>query len=288
MQVFTLFMDRNFWAALIIAFLILFAPLMVREWLTLRAEGLYNIEWYTTSMAQLLQRNLSADKSLTAILPRLREDPQTFAQFDRQVQHLIGYMGLLDVKFFDLRGEVIYATDKDLIGKVFLSGTGKKTALAGRVYSELTSQDEYFSKYAKKISADLAEVYIPIVSQQGETVYILEAYYDYAPITQRTYLQLQKSALSLLFTSILVLALLSYLYRSRQQMKRQVKAYEAILPICMYCKKIRIETTDQPDEWMEVESYFARQDNLEFSHGLCDDCLQKHYPASKTAKQKQP
>lgn len=280
----TNFIDRHFLVTLVIIFSVLFVPLMLREWIALRAEGLYNVEWHTTSMASLLQKDLDSRHSLTKVLDQLN-DPQVFDEFDQQVRQKIGYLGLLNVRIYTAAGEIVYALEKDLIGKVFLTTDEKKIALTGHVSSELIGPDEYFAEYSQEVHTDMAEVYVPIFAKDGKVPYILEAYYDYAPITLRTHSLLVESALSLLATTLAVLALLIYLYKGRQSLGTRIKALEAILPICMYCKKIRLEESDQPNQWMEIETYFAKQDDLAFSHGICHQCLQKHHPESKTAQE---
>ena len=49
----------------------------------------------------------------------------------------------------------------------------------------------------------------------------------------------------------------------------EVKQLQGLLPICMYCKKIR----DDDDKWQEVESYVRQRTEAEFSHGICPCCL---------------
>lgn len=278
------FIDRYFWPSIGILFLALFVPLMFREWLSLKTEGMYNVEWHTTSMANLLQRDLEARQPLPEVLANL-DDPLIFDEFDYFVRQKIGHLGLLNVRIYTASGEIVYALEKELIGKVFLPGEGRKSALRGKVASELISSDKYFQEYSYDAKTDMAEVYVPItLEKDGSIPYILEAYYDYTPIMSRTKEQLGKSALSLLATLLIILVLLGYLYRGRQKMGRQIKALEAILPICMHCKKIHLTGEDQPEEWMDIESYFAKQDDLAFSHGICNDCLQKHYPETKVAQ----
>jgi hypothetical protein len=52
----------------------------------------------------------------------------------------------------------------------------------------------------------------------------------------------------------------------------QVKYLEGFLPICMHCKKIRVN-----DEWQPLEQYLGEHSAAELSHGLCPECLQTHY-----------
>ncbi len=47
-----------------------------------------------------------------------------------------------------------------------------------------------------------------------------------------------------------------------------------IIPICSVCKKVR---TDEA-YWEQVEGYLARHAGMKFSHGICPDCMKKHYP----------
>lgn len=55
---------------------------------------------------------------------------------------------------------------------------------------------------------------------------------------------------------------------------REVKQLSGLLPICAHCKKIR----DDQGYWHQVEAYIGDHAGVEFSHGLCPDCLAKFYP----------
>ena len=59
-----------------------------------------------------------------------------------------------------------------------------------------------------------------------------------------------------------------------QEALSHVKTLQGILPICMHCHKIR---TDD-DSWQRIESYIEGRSDIEFTHALCDECLEKHYP----------
>jgi len=50
-----------------------------------------------------------------------------------------------------------------------------------------------------------------------------------------------------------------------------VKQLRGLLPICSYCKRIRSDE----DYWQQVETYVADRSDVEFSHGVCPDCLEK-------------
>jgi DNA-binding response OmpR family regulator len=50
----------------------------------------------------------------------------------------------------------------------------------------------------------------------------------------------------------------------------RVKQLEGIIPICMYCKKIR----DDRNTWNQLERYISDHSEAKFSHGICPNCAQ--------------
>ena len=61
---------------------------------------------------------------------------------------------------------------------------------------------------------------------------------------------------------------------SLQEALAHVKTLQGILPICMHCHKIR---NDQ-QSWERLEKYITEHSEAQFTHGLCPECLEKHYP----------
>jgi len=53
-----------------------------------------------------------------------------------------------------------------------------------------------------------------------------------------------------------------------QESLNRVKQLEGIIPICMYCKKIR----DDKDGWNQLEQYITEHSEASFSHGICPKC----------------
>jgi protein subunit release factor A len=51
----------------------------------------------------------------------------------------------------------------------------------------------------------------------------------------------------------------------------QVKQLEGIIPICMYCKKIR----DDQESWHQLEKYISDHSDAQFSHSICPACYEK-------------
>ena len=59
-----------------------------------------------------------------------------------------------------------------------------------------------------------------------------------------------------------------------QRALKEVKTLSGMLPICAHCKKIR----DDKGYWNQIESYIHEHSDATFSHGICQDCMQEHYP----------
>jgi DNA-binding response OmpR family regulator len=59
-----------------------------------------------------------------------------------------------------------------------------------------------------------------------------------------------------------------------QEALSQVKQLQGLLPICMFCKKIR----DDSDTWQRLETYIERSSGALFSHSLCEECRAEHFP----------
>jgi hypothetical protein len=53
-----------------------------------------------------------------------------------------------------------------------------------------------------------------------------------------------------------------------------VKTLSGLLPICSYCKKIR----DDKGYYHQIESYISDHTEVDFSHGICPDCAEEHFP----------
>jgi DNA-binding response OmpR family regulator len=51
----------------------------------------------------------------------------------------------------------------------------------------------------------------------------------------------------------------------------RVRRLQGLLPICCYCKKIR----DDQNYWEQVETYLLDRSEVQFSHSICPDCLDR-------------
>ncbi len=64
----------------------------------------------------------------------------------------------------------------------------------------------------------------------------------------------------------------------------ELRVLRGVLPICSHCRKIRSEVGD----WQQLESYVRAHTDADFSHGLCPDCLDEHYPAVAEEMKRNP
>ncbi|HAT72876.1 MAG TPA: hypothetical protein DCS63_08685 [Elusimicrobia bacterium] len=64
---------------------------------------------------------------------------------------------------------------------------------------------------------------------------------------------------------------------------KEVRTLQGLIPICANCKKIR----DDKGFWQKVEVYLEERSNARFTHGLCEDCIQKLYGKEKWFREKE-
>lgn len=55
-------------------------------------------------------------------------------------------------------------------------------------------------------------------------------------------------------------------------LQAEVSHLKGLLPICMYCHKIR----DGQDHWHPIDQYLAERTNSHLSHGICPECFEGH------------
>lgn len=75
----------------------------------------------------------------------------------------------------------------------------------------------------------------------------------------------------------LIADLVQQVFRSNQQAAEQlaqVKELRGLLPICMHCKNVRKDD----GYWEKIENYISDRADVDFSHGICEDCMVKFYP----------
>ena len=56
-----------------------------------------------------------------------------------------------------------------------------------------------------------------------------------------------------------------------------VKTLKGLLPVCSWCHKVR----EDEGYWREIESYVAAHSDATFTHGICPECRDLHFPGPK-------
>ena len=58
---------------------------------------------------------------------------------------------------------------------------------------------------------------------------------------------------------------------------KKLRSFEAILPVCCKCKKIRTDSDAAPGkgEWINLEQYLSTTTNARISHGYCNKCSEE-------------
>jgi len=67
------------------------------------------------------------------------------------------------------------------------------------------------------------------------------------------------------------------LIKELQDALARIKTLEGMLPICSHCKKIR----DENGIWHEISNFLQDHSPVEFTHGICPDCITRFYPEFK-------
>ena len=84
----------------------------------------------------------------------------------------------------------------------------------------------------------------------------------------------QKTALEALARQVVTQLELRRVSANLANALNKIKLIEGLVPICSYCKGIR---NDQ-GYWSTVEKFIKQHSDVEFTHGICDDCIRQHFP----------
>ena len=49
---------------------------------------------------------------------------------------------------------------------------------------------------------------------------------------------------------------------------------DSFISTCSYCRKAK----DTEGNWSHLDQYLSARTNLNFSHGICDSCIEVHFP----------
>jgi hypothetical protein len=172
----------------------------------------------------------------------------------------------------DKYNRTIYFFDKS--GNVTLSGSGFDYS----IYN--VSQLKYYSKFNKR--TDLKEQPSFTYKRDGQVIHTNIRYIDefkwYLVVEQPEQEIIKKIFTTLMINificiaiTIVVLLLVNY---SVNRYNEKIETLRGIVPICSFCMQIR----DDKGYWTRVDEYVAKHTEAQFSHGVCPECVEKHYP----------
>ncbi|NOZ21795.1 MAG: hypothetical protein GXP25_12005 [Planctomycetes bacterium] len=82
-----------------------------------------------------------------------------------------------------------------------------------------------------------------------------------------------------LFETVLMCALAAVVVLLTMRLIKQIKYLEGFLPVCAFCKKIRVG-----EKWIPLEDYLDAHTEAKLSHGYCPECVEKHYGTLMSGK----
>ena len=59
-----------------------------------------------------------------------------------------------------------------------------------------------------------------------------------------------------------------------QQALEEIKTLKGIIPICSFCKRVRIDQ----NYWEQIDIFIKKHSEADISHGICPACLESQYP----------
>lgn len=111
---------------------------------------------------------------------------------------------------------------------------------------------------------------VPLVTPSGYSIGTL-CVIDRQP---RELSESQKTALEALARQVVMQLELRRVSSQLADTLEKIEVIEGLIPICSYCKGIR----NDKGYWSSVEKFIERYSDVEFTHGVCDSCLQVHFP----------
>ena len=212
-------------------------------------------------------------------------DPQNTARLDALDTVLLNEIRHFDVfkiKIFGSDGSVRYSNDRSTVGKLDQDNPRLDAALAGEVVSVMKSRHSMGDLEGEShADVDMVETYFPLRGPDGEVIGAFELYMDVTPYRlehrQVAFLSISVVFLALAVGALSLATMVRYLTGVIRSRTESLRVLEGMLPICAFCKKVRVED----DRWMLIEKYVAERSDSDFTHSLCPECMEENYPETE-------
>jgi hypothetical protein len=123
-----------------------------------------------------------------------------------------------------------------------------------------------FKTLVKRITQLIVIAFVGVVAFSWiNEIYDLPYLVYQAPPTPVNYFEAWMETGWAMFVMLLVLS-------STQALLKQIRYMEGFLPVCSFCKKIRVE-----HDWVPIEHYLHEHSRVKMTHSLCPVCAKEHY-----------
>lgn len=110
------------------------------------------------------------------------------AAWERRIGHVVGSAGIVRVKVWNTRGQIVYSDDRGLIGRVYpLEEEDElREAVGGRLVTGLSGLEKS-ENVGERTYGRLLEVYVPVIPRgRTDVTGVYEVYRNFAPVEART------------------------------------------------------------------------------------------------------
>jgi len=216
-------------------------------------------------------------------------DQTNIPVIDDYIRFHLHNFDILKIKIYSLSSQIIYSSDRKIIGKTDSENVRLKRAMTGEVDSHIEKKDKMLDLAEEaKFNVSVVETYMPI-RVANNVIGVFELYTNVTSYRREilqtvatTIFCLTVILLSIFAGSYVVLRKVIRLLRNSQQeladnmlqlqeALTNVKQLEGIIPICSWCKKIR----DDQESWHQMENYISNHSDAKFSHGVCPECYER-------------
>jgi len=184
-----------------------------------------NTEDDAVRVAQYLTGELLGD------VTEINYEYETIKNFDK-IRRLLDDFGLMKVKLFSDKGEIIYSTEPGEIGRLNKNNYFFKEVAKGNVYTKYIRKNG-ISAEGQRFEADVVETYVPI-RKEKKFIGAFELYYDISKrkaeldgLYRKSSVVLAGMAVIFLLTILLVLNNLAKTRRRRRQALQELEESEA-------------------------------------------------------------
>jgi len=177
-------------------------------------------------------------------------------------------LGLARAALTDTGCDVLTAADGDLAWTAIEARTGPMLVVLDRMMPGVDGLE--LCRRAQRTGAS-RPIYIVMVTSAGDPADLAEGLEagadDYIPKPfNRAELRARANV------GLRMLALqesLALRVADLEEALASVKQLRGLLPMCSYCKKIRVDDT----YWQQLETYIGAHSDARFSHGICPECF---------------